>query len=157
SSSSWRTSVGVEVAGYIGVAVPGSEEVGVEGSVVAVGLAVEDSVGSVVAEAQAAAAPGGASDVHQTGARVVAHFRAHADAVLPQGYSAVLYGSAARGDFVPGWSDINLMVVVDALAREALRGLGPGLGEWRKAAGEPPLLITRPEWARASDVFPIEI
>ena len=28
---------------------------------------------------------------------------------------------------------------------------------WSKAAPEPPLLISRAEWARASDVFPIEI
>jgi hypothetical protein len=95
--------------------------------------------------------------VHQAVERVVSPFLIHADAALPPGYSAVLYGSAARGDFVPGWSDINLLLVADGLAPETLRGLGRGLGEWRKAAPEPPLLITRAEWARASDVFPIEI
>lgn len=95
--------------------------------------------------------------MHQAVERVVSPFLAHADAALPSGYSAVLYGSAARGDFVPGWSDINLLVVVDGLAPDVLRGLGRGLGEWRKASAEPPLLITRAEWARASDVFPIEI
>jgi len=95
--------------------------------------------------------------VHQAVEQVVSPFLTHADAALPQGYSAVLYGSAARGDFVPGWSDINLLIVVDGLTPETLRGLGRGLGEWRKAAGEPPLLITRLEWMRASDVFPIEI
>ena len=95
--------------------------------------------------------------VHQTVERVVSPFLAHADAALPSGYSAVLYGSAARGDFVPGWSDINLLVVAEALSPDVLRGLGRSLGEWRKSAGEPPLLITRAEWDRATDVFPIEI
>ena len=95
--------------------------------------------------------------MHQAVERVVSSFLTHADTALPSGYSAVLYGSAARGDYVPGWSDINLLLVVDGLAAEVLRGLGRGLGEWRKAAAEPPLLITRAEWARATDVFPIEI
>ncbi len=95
--------------------------------------------------------------MHQAVERVVSPFLAHADGALPPGYSAVLYGSAARGDFVPGWSDINLLVVAEALSPEVLRGLGRSLGEWRKSGGEPPLLITRAEWDRASDVFPIEI
>jgi hypothetical protein len=95
--------------------------------------------------------------MHSAVERVVSPFLAHADAALPAGYSAVLYGSAARGDFVPGWSDINLLVVVDGLSPESLRALGRGLGEWRKASHQPPLLITRAEWSRASDVFPIEV
>jgi len=95
--------------------------------------------------------------VHQAVERVISPFLAQADGALPPGYSAVLYGSAARGDFFPGWSDINLLLVADALTPQVLRGLGRTLGEWRKAATEPPLLITRAEWARASDVFPIEI
>jgi predicted nucleotidyltransferase len=95
--------------------------------------------------------------VHQAVERVVIPFLVHADAALPAGYSAVLYGSAARGDFVPGWSNINLLVVADRLPPEVLRGLGRGLSEWRKATHEPPLLVTRAEWTRASDVFPIEI
>lgn len=95
--------------------------------------------------------------MHQAVERVVSPFLAQADAALPPGYSAVLYGSAARGDFFPGWSDINLLLVTDALTPQILRGLGRTLGEWRKTATEPPLLITRVEWARASDVFPVEI
>ncbi|HEY8256611.1 MAG TPA: nucleotidyltransferase domain-containing protein [Gemmatimonadales bacterium] len=95
--------------------------------------------------------------MHQAVERVVSPFLAHADGALPAGYSAILYGSAARGDFVPGWSDINLLLVADLLTPPILRGLGRALGEWRKTSPEPPLLITRAEWSRASDVFPIEI
>ncbi len=95
--------------------------------------------------------------VHQSVERVVAPFLAQADTTLPAGYGAVLYGSAARGDFVPGWSDINLLLLADALPPVTLRGLGAALGQWRKASPEPPLLVTRAEWSRASDVFPIEI
>jgi predicted nucleotidyltransferase len=89
--------------------------------------------------------------------RVVDPFLAEADRVLGQGYSAVLYGSAARGDYVPGRSDINLMLVVDQLSPSVLRSLSKGFTGWRKATPEPPLILSRDEWDRASDAFPIEI
>lgn len=95
--------------------------------------------------------------MHEAVERAVSPFLARADAVLPSGYSAVLYGSAARGDFSPGWSDINLLLVADSLAPAVLRSLGPAVNVWRKATVEPPLLISRAEWARATDVFPLEI
>ena len=89
--------------------------------------------------------------------RVVTPFLAASDAALGAGYSAILYGSAARGDFVPGRSDINLMLVLDDPSPTRLRALAPGFAAWRKSAAQPPLLISRAEWVRASDVFPIEI
>ncbi|HEX6615400.1 MAG TPA: nucleotidyltransferase domain-containing protein, partial [Gemmatimonadales bacterium] len=89
--------------------------------------------------------------------KVVTPFLAASDAALGAGYSALLYGSAARGDFVPGRSDINLMLVLDDPSPTRLRALAPAFAAWRKSVAEPPLLISRAEWARASDVFPIEI
>jgi len=89
--------------------------------------------------------------------RVVSPFLSAADAALTNGYSAVLYGSAARGDYVPEQSDINLIVVADALSPAMLRTLGPAFVAWQKSRAEPPLLITRAEWNRATDAFPVEI
>ncbi len=89
--------------------------------------------------------------------RVVSPFLSAADAALSNGYSAVLYGSAARGDYVPGHSDINLILVADALSPARLRALGPALLAWQKSKSGPPLLITRAEWNRATDAFPVEI
>jgi hypothetical protein len=89
--------------------------------------------------------------------RVVSPFLSAADAALSNGYSAVLYGSAARGDYVPEQSDINLMLVADALSPVMLRGLAPAFVAWQKSTSEPPLLITRAEWNRATDAFPVEI
>ena len=80
-----------------------------------------------------------------------------ADTALGNGYSAVLYGSAARGDYVPGASDINLLLVLDDVGPPALRALSPAFLDWRSRTPEPPLLVSRAEWARATDVFPIEI
>ena len=95
--------------------------------------------------------------MHETVDRVVSPFLAAADAALGAGYSALLYGSAARGDYLVGRSDINLMLVLDDPSPTRLRALAPAFAAWRKAASEPPLLISRAEWARAADVFPIEI
>ncbi|HEU4829676.1 MAG TPA: nucleotidyltransferase domain-containing protein [Gemmatimonadales bacterium] len=80
-----------------------------------------------------------------------------ADRALGTGYSAVLYGSAARGDYLPGASDINLLLVLDDVGPAALRSLSPAFLDWRTRTPEPPLLVSREEWARATDVFPIEI
>lgn len=90
-------------------------------------------------------------------ARVVDSFLAETDAALGSGYSAVLYGSAARGDYIPGRSDINVMLIVDQLRPQALRSLGKAFTGWRKTSREPPLVMSRAEWNRATDVFPIEI
>jgi predicted nucleotidyltransferase len=89
--------------------------------------------------------------------QVVEPFLTAADAVLGPGYSALLYGSAARGDYVPGRSDINLLLILDAVAPPTLRGLGPAFAAWRKSSPHPPLVIARAEWDRADDTFPIEL
>jgi hypothetical protein len=89
--------------------------------------------------------------------RVVTPFLTQVDAVLGGRFSAVLYGSAARGDFVPGRSDINLMLIIDDLSPHALAALVGPFAAWRKSGYESPLVISRPEWDRATDVFPIEI
>jgi nucleotidyltransferase-like protein len=92
-----------------------------------------------------------------TVSRIVDPFLAEADRALGGRYSAVLYGSAARGDFVPGRSDINLMLVLDQLTPEVLRSLRQAFRSWRKAVHEPPLILSGAEWNRASDAFPVEI
>jgi predicted nucleotidyltransferase len=92
-----------------------------------------------------------------TVSRVVEPFLTETDRALGPGYSAVLYGSAARGNFIPGRSDINLMLVLDELNPATLRSLSRAFTGWRKSVQEPPLILSRPEWSRATDAFPIEI
>lgn len=79
------------------------------------------------------------------------------DRVLGTGYSAVLYGSAARGDWVAGVSDINLLLVLDDASPAALRKLNEPFTAWRRSGNPPPLLFRRDEWASAADAFPIEV
>jgi len=89
--------------------------------------------------------------------RVVTPFLAQVDAALDSHYSAVMYGSAARGDFIPGRSDLNFMLILDDLSPRTLAALAGPFATWQKSGYEPPLVIGRSEWARATDVFPIEI
>jgi predicted nucleotidyltransferase len=95
--------------------------------------------------------------MHESVDRVVSPLLSEADRMLGGRYSAVLYGSAARGDFIPGHSDVNLMLILEDATPEILRSLGRALTRWRKARLEPPLLMSRDEWERATDAFPIEI
>ena len=79
------------------------------------------------------------------------------DRELGTGFSAVLFGSGARGEFLEGVSDVNLLVVCDSLDFGSLRRLGTILMGLRHRRQPPPLLIERGEWARAADSFPIEV
>lgn len=89
--------------------------------------------------------------------RVLEPMLAAADEAFGSSYSAVLYGSAARGDFIDGRSNINLLLVLDDVGPASLRSLGPAVKAWRAKTPEPPLLVSRAEWNRATDVFPLEI
>ena len=84
-------------------------------------------------------------------------FLADLDRVWPGGYTAVLFGSAARGQFIPDWSDINVLLVVDTIAPETLRAGRDALARWREAAEALPLLFSGEEWRRSADAYPLEI
>jgi predicted nucleotidyltransferase len=88
---------------------------------------------------------------------IIEPFLAKVDAAIGSEYSAVLYGSVARGDHIAGLSDINLLLVLDRLTSETLVKLEPAFSDWVDKNLPPPLIMTRAEWRRASDVFPVEI
>lgn len=90
-------------------------------------------------------------------AAVVDPFLEAIDPVAGAGWSAVLYGSLARGHFVPERSDINLMLVLPELAHTTLDGFRTGMERWSTAGYPPPLLFTAAEWIRAQDVYQVEL
>lgn len=67
-----------------------------------------------------------------------------------------LYGSAARGEHVEKYSDLNVLVVVERITIEHLRKEAPVAQSWREAGNPPPLTLSRSEWMGSSDIFPIE-
>ncbi len=93
------------------------------------------------------------SDVQQQ----IDRFLAELDRAWPGRYAAVLFGSVARGQHVPGWSDINVLLVADALGPAELAAVRPALAAWRDAAQALPLLFSLAEWRRSADAYPLEI
>lgn len=70
--------------------------------------------------------------------------------------SVVLYGSAARGDFHEGVSDLNMLVLLRDTRPSTLRR-GSGMArDWAKQGNPPPLILGADEWSRSADAFPIE-
>lgn len=79
-------------------------------------------------------------------------------AALPQRLkSVVLYGSAAAGDFLPGTSNYNLLLLVDPLTAAELDAIAPIIVPWCRAGHPAPLLFTPEQFAASLDAFPIEL
>jgi hypothetical protein len=95
--------------------------------------------------------------MHQAAGKIVESFLSAVDAASPGRYDAVLYGSAARGDYVPDRSNINMLLVFERLDTGLMRRLAPAFAGWPRKSAAAPLLVTAAEWERASDVFPLEI
>jgi predicted nucleotidyltransferase len=71
--------------------------------------------------------------------------------------SVILYGSAARGDFRPEHSDLNVLCVLRSLAVEELGRVAPVGRWWVVEQKEPvPLFFTAEELRQSADVFSIE-
>ncbi|HKV25123.1 MAG TPA: nucleotidyltransferase domain-containing protein [Candidatus Acidoferrum sp.] len=72
--------------------------------------------------------------------------------------SLILYGSAARGDFKEGHSDLNVLCVLRSLSASELTRIAPVVHWWCHDQHEPsPLFFTADELRSAADVFPIEL
>lgn len=70
--------------------------------------------------------------------------------------SVVLYGSAARGDFVSKISDFNILVVVDDVTLVTLERLTIPFARWRGRRQPAPRVFSAAMLASSADVFPIE-
>jgi hypothetical protein len=68
----------------------------------------------------------------------------------------VLYGSAAAGEHHADRSDYNVLVLVDSLSLDRLRGAGAVTQSWGRAGNPPPLTLTMAEWTSSADIFPME-
>lgn len=70
--------------------------------------------------------------------------------------AAILYGSAAAGDYVADYSDVNLLCVLHETSFDAIAVLAPVMEWWGKQKHRLPLLISAEEMRRSADVFSIE-
>ncbi|OYV03470.1 hypothetical protein CGW93_00765 [candidate division bacterium WOR-3 4484_18] len=70
--------------------------------------------------------------------------------------SIILYGSATGEDYIPGRSDINLLIVVKDIDFGHLRAIIPIVLKGIKRRIPPPLIVHPSYIERSVDVFPIE-
>ena len=78
---------------------------------------------------------------------------AYGDALV----SVVLYGSAARGEYREGVSDLNLLVLLRDTAAATLRRGSALARAWGAAKNPPPLVMSEREFRGSADVFPMEL
>jgi len=71
--------------------------------------------------------------------------------------SVVLYGSAARGEYREGRSDLNVLVLLRDTRPETLRRGSVLARRWVGERNPPPLMLSETEWRASADVFPIEL
>lgn len=70
--------------------------------------------------------------------------------------SLLLYGSAAGENFVPGKSNINLLMVLKELRFSHLQKYQKRSHHWKKKGIDPPLICTVDFLEKSKNVFPIE-
>jgi hypothetical protein len=71
--------------------------------------------------------------------------------------SAILYGSAAGGEFHPEFSNVNLLCILRDTSFAALSALAPAVAWWNRKKHPAPLVLTSEELQRSTDVFAIEL
>jgi predicted nucleotidyltransferase len=72
-------------------------------------------------------------------------------------HSVILYGSAADGEFHPEFSPVNLLCILRESSFAALTAMAPAVEWWTRQKQDAPLVLTRDELERSTDVFSIEL
>jgi hypothetical protein len=70
--------------------------------------------------------------------------------------SLLLYGSTARGTPVSQRSDVNTLLICDAVDQALFDALEPAVRDWRRAGHPAPLIFSESEWRGSADAFAIE-
>jgi predicted nucleotidyltransferase len=70
--------------------------------------------------------------------------------------SIMLYGSGARGEYIPKKSDINFLILLSENGIERLSRAFEVVARWRKSRVNTPLFLTKNYVHSSLDVFPIE-
>jgi predicted nucleotidyltransferase len=94
------------------------------------------------------------ADARTTAAKLTAHLRSAFAADLR---SVVVFGSLPRGEFIPGVSDLNLLVLLESMGAPTLVRAAPVLQQWIRQGNTPPYLYSWEEWGGMQDSFAIEI
>lgn len=71
--------------------------------------------------------------------------------------SLVLYGSAATGEFQPGYSNLNILCLLHRAGTGDLEALQPAVAWWVRQRRAAPIVLTLDELLRSADIFAIEL
>lgn len=74
----------------------------------------------------------------------------------PEIQAIVLFGSLARGDYISGRSNLNVMLLVTKVGRELLERCGRLQRRWGKEGIVAPLVFTEDELRSFLELFPLE-
>ena len=70
--------------------------------------------------------------------------------------AVILYGSTIRGEYLPERSNLNLLLVLNAMDVELLRRYGKRHRPWSKERIVVPLMLTTTEVKAVAELFPLE-
>jgi len=70
--------------------------------------------------------------------------------------TVILYGSAVRGDFLPGRSNLNVLLFVSSYDVAVLKRYAPVHKKWSKELVVAPLFLTKDDLQASAVVFPLE-
>ncbi len=85
-----------------------------------------------------------------------AYVREVANAFGDQLEAVLLYGSAVRGEFLPGRSNINILLFVSSYDAAVLKKYVPVHDKWSKEQVVVPLFLTKNDLEASAFVFPLE-
>ena len=68
----------------------------------------------------------------------------------------IVYGSAARGEFLPGYSNINALIVLDQITQPVLQQWSSLHKQWAREKIVAPLFLTHKNLHQSTDAFPLE-
>ncbi len=72
-------------------------------------------------------------------------------------FEAILvYGSAARGEFLPGYSNVNVLIVLEHVTQPVLQQWSGIHKQWDREKIVAPLFLTQKDLQQSSDAFPLE-
>jgi hypothetical protein len=69
----------------------------------------------------------------------------------------VLYGSASNGEYHADYSNVNLLCILRDTSLASLERISKVVGSWTGRKQPAPLIVTRAELERSTDVFSIEL
>jgi len=70
--------------------------------------------------------------------------------------SIILFGSGARGDYIPGRSDLNFLIVLSEEGMMRLDTLSALTAKWRKSKVATPLFMSEGDIMSSIDAYPVE-